>query len=150
MTLAFPVLRVRFPEARPYLRTSQSIRKGKQNMSEFKAFSEMTHTSYCGRFTQLNEFLLMRQLPMINAGDERRAQLDSVEKVQAYAKEMRETFIEKLGGVPERECPLNPQITSVRDMGNYTQEAVIFNSRKGVYVTGTMYIPKGHFRQRCI
>lgn len=112
-------------------------------MSEFKAFSEMTHTSYCGRFTQLNEFLLMRQLPMLQAGDERRAQLDSVEKVQAYAKEMRETFIEKLGGVPERECPLNPQITSVRDMGNYTQEAVIFNSRKGVYVTGTMYIPKG-------
>ncbi|MBQ4354820.1 MAG: prolyl oligopeptidase family serine peptidase [Clostridia bacterium] len=111
--------------------------------NEFKPYASFNPSGFSGRATQLNEFISRRHHTHLDAGDAQRNQLDTVEKVEAHAKKMRETFIEKIGGIPERDCPLDAQITGVRDNGTYMVESIVFRARKGAYVTASMYIPKG-------
>lgn len=109
---------------------------------EFDAFKNLWPSGFSGRYTQLNEFLTEKQLALLKKSDAARAEIDSAEKLQAYAKKMRETFIEKLGGIPERNCPLDAKIVKTMDRGTYMLESILFKSREGIYVTSTMYIPK--------
>ena len=108
---------------------------------EFTSFTGLNPSMFSGRATQLNEFLTERQKILLDRGDEVRNQLDSVEKIREYARIMRETFIEKLGGIPERGCPLNPRTTKVLRGDGYTLEAVVYMSRAGVYNTASLYLP---------
>ena len=111
--------------------------------SEFQNFSLRNASVYSGRNAQLHEFLTRRQLALLDRNDTLREEIDSLEKLQAYTKTMRETFIEKMGGIPKRDCPLNGKTTKVMDMGSYTIESVIFTARDGVYVPSSLYLPKG-------
>ena len=110
---------------------------------EFEPLTHRAPSSFSGRSTQFHTFLEQRQMPLLQAADERRAKIDSIEKLRAYNAFMRNTFIEKLGGLPVRDCPLNPVTTKVADRGGYVEESVIFNSRRDVYVTASLYLPKG-------
>ncbi|MBE6570052.1 MAG: hypothetical protein E7658_07560 [Ruminococcaceae bacterium] len=107
------------------------------------SFAWQTHNMFSGRTLQFYEFLKKEQLSMLEAGDARRAQLDTIEKVEAYAKNMRKEFLESLGEIPMRDCPLDAHITKTIDMGNYIIENVIFKARDGVYVSASLYLPKG-------
>ena len=109
----------------------------------FRLFSNFAPNRFSGRANQLNDFVNRRQLALLDAGDEGRAHLDTVEKVKAHADTMRKTFLEKLGGIPPRDCPPDPVTTKVTDRGDFTLEAVVFKSGKGCYVTGSWYFPKG-------
>ena len=109
---------------------------------EFRHFSNFSPNRFSGRANQLNDFVNRRHLALLDAGDEKRAKLDTLEKVRAHVAEMRETFLKKLGGIPERDCPLDPVTTKVIERERYTLESVAFKSRKGSYVTGTWYFPK--------
>jgi len=111
--------------------------------SEFIAFTYMNPSAFSGRYTQLHEFLTARQLPLLDKSDARRAQIDTIEKKQEYAEYMRKAFIQKMGGIPERDCPLNAKTTNVIDMGTYTIESVIYTARDRVYVPASLFIPKG-------
>ncbi len=110
---------------------------------DFEPLAHRSPSNFSGRSTQFHTFLEQRQMPLLQAADERRRQIDSIDKLRAHNEFMRKTFIEKMGGIPPRDCPLNPRITTVTDRGDYTVEGVVFNSREGVYVTASLYIPKG-------
>ena len=73
----------------------------------------------------------------------RRNELLDKEALKKYQKEMREKFIENLGGIPyDKNLPLNAQTTGVVEEENLVIEKVIFESRPKVYVTANLYLPK--------
>lgn len=109
----------------------------------FLPFVHRSPSNFSGRSTQFHTFLEQRQMPLLQAADDRRRQIDSIEKLRAHNELMRKTFIENMGGIPKRNCPLDPQVTKVTDRGDYTVESVAFKSREGVYVTASLYLPKG-------
>ena len=110
---------------------------------DFEPLNYRSPSSFSGRSTQFHVFLEQRQMSLLQAADERRGQIDSIDKLRTHNEFMRKTFLDKMGGLPARDCPLNPRVTHVTDRGTYTVEGVVFNSRKGVYVTASLYIPKG-------
>ena len=110
---------------------------------EFQSFLYMSPSTFSGRFTQLHEFLDQRQLALLEKCDEQRAKIDSLEKLQAYADTMRKTFIQKIGGIHERDCPLDARTVDVIDMGDYTIESIVYQARDKVYVPSSLYMPKG-------
>ena len=110
--------------------------------NEFANFSLFSPNRFSGRANQLNEFVNRRHHALLDAGDEQRNQLDTLEKVATHAARMRKTFIEKLGGIPDRNCPLDPVTTKVIEREQHIVESVAFKSRTGSYVTGTWYFPK--------
>ena len=109
----------------------------------FEAFERMTHQYNRTSYEQLKDFIYREQEKMFDRADERREQLKTPEQLSQYRSEMRRIFLEAIGGKIETDAPLNPQITNLLDMGDYTIEAVIFQSRLRTYVIGSLYIPKG-------
>ncbi len=68
--------------------------------------------------------------------------LQTIEQIAAYQQRMREFFIHKLGGFPER-TPLNARIVGEIPGDDYRMEKVIFESQPQHYVTGLLYLPSG-------
>ena len=110
---------------------------------EFKHFENASPSMFAGPYMQLHEFLDRRQEELLQKGDEARDRIDSLEKLHAHNARMKTAFIEKMGGIPERDCPLNAQITGTVDMGDYTVENIVYCARSGVYVTSSLYLPRG-------
>ncbi|MCP4639720.1 MAG: metalloendopeptidase, partial [bacterium] len=65
----------------------------------------------------------------------------SPEAIAEYQAQMRERFVEALGGFPER-TPLNAQVTGVVRRKGYRVEKVLFESQPGLYVTGALFVPE--------
>ena len=97
-------------------------------IENFRYFSNFTPNRFSGRANQLNDFVNRRHMALLDMGDEKRAALDSVDKVKAHASFMRETFLEKLGGIPERSCPLDPITTKIIEKQDFTLESVVFKA----------------------
>ena len=62
------------------------------------------------------------------------------EQIAEYQKQLREKFIEALGGLPER-TPLNPHVTGVVKRDGYRVEKVIFESRPKHHVSALLFLP---------
>jgi cephalosporin-C deacetylase-like acetyl esterase len=62
------------------------------------------------------------------------------EQIEEYQKDLREKFIEAIGGLPER-AELNPQVTGVVLRDGYRVEKVIFESQPGHYVSSLLFLP---------
>lgn len=67
-------------------------------------------------------------------------QLKTPEQIAEYQKNLREKFIEALGGLPQR-TPLNPQITGVIQRDGYHVEKVLFESLPKFYVSALLFLP---------
>ncbi|MEO6741750.1 MAG: acetylxylan esterase [Chthoniobacteraceae bacterium] len=61
---------------------------------------------------------------------------------RAYQQRMREFFVERLGGFPDR-TPLEAKTTSRVERDGYVVEKVIFASRPRFHVTGLLFLPLG-------
>ncbi len=84
----------------------------------------------------------------LNAQKSRNAILDK-EALKKYQEEMREKFIENLGGIPyDKTLPLNAQITGRIEEENLVIEKIVFESRPKVYVTANLYLPKNR-KEKC-
>ena len=62
-------------------------------------------------------------------------------KLQA---EIREKFLQMIGGLPAEKTELHAKITGTIRMNGYSIEKVIFESLPGVYVTALVYAPEDH------
>ncbi len=74
------------------------------------------------------------------AADEAVLKIDSPDNLRKQQKEWKAAWIEMLGGIPER-TPLNAQVTGKIACKDYVAEKIIFESQRGVYVTGLLYLP---------
>ena len=97
---------------------------------------------YCMN-TQLKDHIYGRAQNYFDAAKKRRSELYVKEQIDAYKKEQREKFINGIGGIAWDKAPLDAEITSVKKYEFYDMENIIFCSRRGTYVTGSMYIPHG-------
>ncbi len=68
--------------------------------------------------------------------------LTTSEAIKDYQADLRERFVEALGGFPER-TDLNPRIVKRTELKEYTIENVIFESQPNHHVTANMYLPHG-------
>ena len=71
---------------------------------------------------------------------QRYEQLKTPEQIAAYQKDLREHFLQAIGGLPER-TPLNPRITGVVQREGYRVEKIIFESQPQHYVTALLFLP---------
>jgi dienelactone hydrolase len=76
----------------------------------------------------------------LDARNETYEALETESDLNAYQQRLKQFFIERIGGEPER-TPLNPRITGTIEGDGYRIEKVIFESMPGIYVTGLMYLP---------
>ena len=54
----------------------------------------------------------------------------------------RPKLIERLGGFPSRRAPLNVEVLETKDLGSYTREKVVFDTRENLSTIGYLLLPK--------
>ena len=108
----------------------------------FEVFDKMTHQYNRTSYEQLKDFIYREQEGMFDRADEQRAGVQTLEELQSYNAAMKQVFLDAIGGKIETDAPLNAKVTGKLDMGDYTIESIIFNSRPQTYVTASLYMPK--------
>lgn len=93
--------------------------------------------------SQLIDYLRRRAEEAIASHDCKKHAIESVDEFSQYRKEVRDHFLEVLGGLPDWEGELNPQVTGVVQKEGYRIEKIIFQSLPGFYVTCNLYLPEG-------
>ena len=88
----------------------------------------------------MHAYLVGRALEALDRRDAEYEKIETPEDVAAYQKRMREFFVDRLGGFPER-TPLNPQIVGKENRDGYRIEKVIFESQPRHFVTAILYLP---------
>ena len=68
--------------------------------------------------------------------------LQTAEQIAAYQERLRQSFIENLGGFPER-APLNARVVGELPGDGYRIEKIIFESQPHHHVTASLYLPPG-------
>lgn len=92
---------------------------------------------------KLSNHVIMRNEEAFKRAAAARESIKTVEEFESYIKDMREFFIENLGGIPyDKNMPLNAKTTGVIEEDGLTIEKVIFETRPHVYMTANLYIPK--------
>ncbi|MEA1997443.1 MAG: hypothetical protein U9N45_07375, partial [Gemmatimonadota bacterium] len=61
----------------------------------------------------------------------------------SFQRELRNSLLENMGGLPGRKTPLNPRITGKIQMEGYRIEKLIFESLPGYHVSANLYVPDG-------
>lgn len=92
---------------------------------------------------QLKTFIYQRSEEAFARGDAARDAILSILDLEERQKNIREKFIECLGGLPESGAPLNPRITGVIQCDGFRIEKIIYESRPQVYITVNLYVPDG-------
>jgi len=79
---------------------------------------------------------------LLSLREQRVAELNSLASWQQYQEDTRKTLNDIVGPFPDK-TPLNAKITRVIEKENFRVEHIVFESQPGLYVTSTMFIPKG-------
>lgn len=98
---------------------------------------------YYGLRDKMQMHIIKRSEECFKKAEERRNSIKTKEEFEAYIEEMRDGFIERLGGLPyDNSLPLNAEIKGVIEEPGLKIEKVIFQSRPNVYVTANLYLPE--------
>lgn len=90
----------------------------------------------------LHRYLLKQANAALDAREKAFEKIKAADEARAYQQRMREFFIERLGGFPER-TPLQARTMGVLERDGYRVEKVLFESRPGMHVTGLLFLPPG-------
>lgn len=88
----------------------------------------------------MSRYLQRQAQPMFEQWRLQYEQRKTPEQIAAYQKNLREQFIQAIGGLPER-TPLNPRVTGVVARDGYKVEKVVFESLPGCFVTSLLFLP---------
>ncbi|HKH90217.1 MAG TPA: alpha/beta hydrolase family protein [Gemmatimonadaceae bacterium] len=58
----------------------------------------------------------------------------------------RRRLVERLGGLPAKRSPLNAEVLETKDLGTYTREKIVFDTRENLSAIGYLLIPKNGTR----
>ena len=93
----------------------------------------------------MREYLLGeidRHLAELHAAEDARlAQPDAQEAIRAWQTQLRERYVNALGGLPDADTPLNARVTGVIERDGFRVEKVVYESLPGVYVTAALFLP---------
>ena len=90
---------------------------------------------------QLPRYLRERAAECFEAERERKASIRTIEDHERRAREMREAFLEGIGGLPDDRPPLSAETTGTLERDGYAIETVVFESLSNFHVTGNLYRP---------
>ena len=99
------------------------------------------YTAKASHGTIVNDDVVRRTRAICADRQKRLSAVKTREDAEAYINEVR-AKIRKAFPLPAEKTPLNPQITRTTDMGDYTIDCVIFESRPGFPVSAALYTPK--------
>lgn len=99
------------------------------------------YTAKASHGTIVNDDVVRRTRAICADRQKRLSAIKTREDAEAYINEVR-AKIRKAFPLPAEKTPLNPQITRTTDMGDYTIDCVIFESRPGFPVSAALYTPK--------
>ena len=88
----------------------------------------------------LHRYLLKQANEALDRREKAFEKIKTAEDARACQQRMREFFIERLGGFPQR-APLEARTMGVLERDGYRVEKVIFASRPGMHVTGLLFLP---------
>jgi cephalosporin-C deacetylase-like acetyl esterase len=88
----------------------------------------------------MSRWLLRQAQPRFEQWRQQYEQRKTPEQIAAYQKNLREQFLQAIGGLPAR-MPLNPKVTGVVAREGYMVEKVIFESQPGCLVTALLFLP---------
>lgn len=95
------------------------------------------------QFIHAQRLRAQRQLAAL--GD-RKARIRTRAAFEAYRKEVRDHYLQGIGGLPVPDGaprpPLRPRITGVLDRGAFRIEKLLYESLPGVHVTALVYVPR--------
>ena len=109
----------------------------------FEKFDRMDQWELRGSGDQLKDFIFRLQEEKFVQGERKREQISNLEGLRAHREEMRRRFIEEMGGLVEAAGPLRARVTGRREEKEFTLENIIFNSYSDIYVTASLYLPRG-------
>ncbi len=88
----------------------------------------------------MHAYLMRRVREALDRRDGEYEKLNTDEQLAAYQERLRQFFVDRLGGFPER-TPLNAKVVAKIDRDGYRIEKVIYESQPRHYVTATLYLP---------
>lgn len=88
----------------------------------------------------MTEWLNAAGLAALEARREAVAALNGTEAIFDRQQDIREAFVDALGGFPER-TPLNAQVVATGEGDGFRYEKIIFESQPGHHVTGVLFLP---------
>lgn len=109
----------------------------------FEKFENGFISDFGSSCDQLKDFIYRKSEALFEKGEAMRAQITTIEQLESHKKEMRQRFIESIGGLVETNLPLDAKVTKVEEYDEFTLESIIYRSCENTYVTGSMYLPKG-------
>ena len=89
----------------------------------------------------MRHYWLKQVIEATDKADAARAALATPEQVTAYQARIRKSFIEALGGFPERTA-LNAKVTGTVARDGYRIEKILFESQPQHFVTALLYLPQ--------
>jgi len=88
----------------------------------------------------LHQYLMTRVRAAMDRRGAHYETLKTPEDLAKYQKQMRQVFVEAIGGFPDR-APLNPRVVGSEDRDGYRVEKIIFESQPRHFVTAVLYLP---------
>lgn len=89
----------------------------------------------------MHAMLMRRAEEALRRRLERYESRTTADQVRQYQERMRQFFVSKLGGFPER-TPLEAQVVDKLERDGYRIEKIIFQSQPGFYVSALLYLPE--------
>ncbi len=110
-------------------------------------FDNLTKFSPSENFYNLSDKLINyvaeKSFSAFDRADKKRNEVKTKEEFELYKEKARKAFMEITADVPyDKTLPLDAKITKKAETETLTYEEIIFTSRKGIYVTCTLYLPK--------
>jgi cephalosporin-C deacetylase-like acetyl esterase len=104
-------------------------------------------TGYIATGLHMHELIYSRTKELLGQAERDRDAISTPEACLSRAEMIRQVFIDSIGGLPDGEYPLNPQIAGSIQCAGYRIERIIIESRPRTYVTCNLYVPD-HIRQK--
>lgn len=140
MTLKAEIVAATDPDVRPEEADSQQIYLCAPGFPCMVGFSDAVNGYYDVK-DQLSRYLLSRADDHLSDTIARKQSIDSREEFEAWRERIRETFLERIGGLPTRSNDLAIETTGTIDCNGYTIELLTFESQQDFHVTANCYIP---------
>ncbi|MBN2558268.1 MAG: acetylxylan esterase [Clostridia bacterium] len=90
---------------------------------------------------ELNDFIVRKAMEKLEEEEKAKDKIKTVIEWEEKSKEIKDGFLESIGGLDFEKCELNPIYTGDIKKPGYMIRKLIFQSIPGFYVTANLYIP---------
>ena len=87
--------------------------------------------------------VLKRAESALQKGEARRLKVRDKESLRAYQEEIRNAFLDCIGGLPHENRADHARIAARKACGGFTLEKLLLSPREGTWATANVYVPTG-------